>query len=89
MYFCCAEALQNVVKHAGASHAVVRASCVNGSLAFSVVDDGHGYAPADGSDGVGIQNMRDRLGALGGELEVLSSDAGSEVHGWLPTSRSN
>jgi signal transduction histidine kinase len=84
-YFCCLEALQNAMKHAGpAATVVVRVWEEAGALRFSVTDDGAGFDPAAASGG-GFVNMRDRLGAIGGWLRVESSvGAGTSVLGVLP-----
>jgi signal transduction histidine kinase len=86
VYFCVLEALQNVVKHADAHRAVVRLDGgVDSELALSVRDDG---VPRDRAivPGAGITNMRDRLAAVGGELEVSSTTGvGTTVRGRVPT----
>ena len=41
-------------------------------LRFDVHDDGAGFVP-DLSNGTGLQNMQDRVGALGGSLTVHSA----------------
>ncbi|MBA2751997.1 MAG: hypothetical protein H0U41_07140 [Actinobacteria bacterium] len=46
VYFCCLEALQNVIKYAGASTASVRLGEHAGALTFSVEDDGCGFDPS-------------------------------------------
>jgi signal transduction histidine kinase len=72
-YFCCLEALQNAAKHAhGASAAVIELSG-DGALRVEVRDDGAGFDAASAGDGSGLVNMRDRLSAVGGELETESS----------------
>ena len=87
VYFCVLEALQNVVKHAGAHRVVVRLDGgANSELGLSVRDDGG--APRDGAivPGAGITNMRDRLAAVGGDLEVTSTTGvGTTVRGRVPT----
>jgi signal transduction histidine kinase len=86
VYFCCLEALQNVTKYAQASEVVIRIDAVAGSLRFSVRDDGTGFDPARQPRGSGLQNMDDRLAALGGSLEVRSApDTGTTIVGELPT----
>jgi signal transduction histidine kinase len=83
-YFCCLEALQNVAKHAtGATGARVLLE-LNGDLVFEVSDDGPGFDAAEiGTNG--LLNMRDRVAALGGTLEVYSSSgSGTRVRGHLP-----
>jgi signal transduction histidine kinase len=86
VYFCCLEALQNVAKYAQAGEAVVRIDEVAGSLQFSVQDDGAGFDPARQPRGSGLQNMADRLAALGGSLEIRSApNSGTTIIGELPT----
>jgi signal transduction histidine kinase len=85
VYFCCLEALQNVAKYSAATRATVSLSLHDGDLRFSVEDDGRGFDPATTAQGAGLQNMADRLGALGGTLEVTSAPGrGTRVVGRLP-----
>ncbi|TMD22641.1 MAG: hypothetical protein E6I99_09490 [Chloroflexi bacterium] len=87
VYFCCLEALQNVVKSAEASAVDVHISTDNSMLTFRVEDDGKGFEPATVTRGSGLQNMRDRLEALGGSLEVRSAPGhGTTVVGKIPLS---
>ena len=86
MYFCTLEALQNVAKYAGASSARVVLGEAEGSLTFAVIDDGAGFDPQMVGRGAGLTNMRDRLEALGGRLEIRSAPgAGTTVAGTIPT----
>jgi len=83
VYFCCLEALQNAAKHAGAG-AKVRIDVVERarSLVFEVADDGEGYDTAAALAGVGVQNMTDRIGALGGGLTIESTPgSGTTISG--------
>jgi len=87
IYFCCLEALQNVAKYAEASRVRVRVWTGDSSLAFKVEDDGRGFDPATAVRSSGLQNMRDRLEALGGSLEVRSTvGTGTTVQGRTPLS---
>ncbi|MDQ3575270.1 MAG: sensor histidine kinase, partial [Actinomycetota bacterium] len=87
-YFCCLEAVQNVVKYAGASTARVHLDERDGTLFFTVEDDGRGFDPSATPRGAGLQNMVDRLDALGGRLQVISeSGAGTTVCGQVPVRR--
>jgi signal transduction histidine kinase len=72
VYFCVLEALQNVAKYAEASRVVVRLDDADGTLRFAVEDDGMGFDPGS-ARGTGLTNMRDRLEALGGRLDVRSA----------------
>ncbi|MGH2661650.1 MAG: sensor histidine kinase [Actinomycetota bacterium] len=84
-YFCVLEALQNVAKYAGASRVTVRLWAENGALVFAVEDDGRGFDPQRTPPGSGLQNMSDRLEALGGGVDVRSSPGeGTVVVGRIP-----
>jgi signal transduction histidine kinase len=85
VYFCVLEALQNLVKHANATKATVSIEQRDGRLIFSVIDDGRGVDPKKLRSGSGMQNMRDRIEVLGGELQVESAPgAGTRVTGSIP-----
>jgi len=85
VYFCVLEALQNVVKHAEATKATVCFESQPGQLVFSVSDNGRGLNPDRVRSGSGMQNMRDRIEVLGGNLQVESSpNAGTRVIGSIP-----
>lgn len=83
VYFACLEAMQNAGKHAGEdAHITVTLDEYDGQLRFSVADDGNGYDSAAISPHAGMQNMADRIGALGGWLEVVSTaGVGTTVSG--------
>ena len=87
VYFCTLEALQNIAKYADASRATVGLSCSDGSLRFTVTDDGAGFDTASTRHGTGLQGMADRLAALGGALDVRSRPGhGTTLTGELPVS---
>jgi signal transduction histidine kinase len=69
VYFSCLEALQNVVKHAPGSPANVRLCRDGALLRFEVSDEGAGFDAAAATTGLGLQNIRDRVGAVGGTVE--------------------
>ncbi|MGN6872351.1 MAG: sensor histidine kinase [Solirubrobacteraceae bacterium] len=86
VYFCCLEALQNVIKHAGpASSASIALSEDGPLLRFEIKDSGVGFNSGGVPEGAGLTNMRDRIEAVGGELEVLSREGhGTTVRGFVP-----
>jgi signal transduction histidine kinase len=87
-YFCVLEALQNVAKYAEASSVTVRLGQRDGDLVFEVADDGRGFDRAAAPTGSGLQNMRDRLEALGGSVEVASTPGeGTTVAGRIPVAK--
>ncbi len=67
-YFVVAEALTNVARYAGASHAEVSVNRVNGQVEVAIRDDGVGGADPGGSSG--LRGLADRVAALDGRLEV-------------------
>jgi signal transduction histidine kinase len=88
VYFCCLEALQNAAKHAGdGARARVRLSQRDGVLAFEVSDDGQGFDAGGAAPGGGLQNMADRIGALGGALAIDAAPGrGATIAGSVPVS---
>ena len=89
VYFCVAEAVQNAIKHGGPEVAVTVLVGEEGSwLGFEVRDDGPGL-PVNATSGSGLVNMHDRMGAMGGTLEVIAgAGRGTTVSGAVPTRRS-
>jgi signal transduction histidine kinase len=86
VYFCCAEALQNAAKHCpdAAVEATLRFDREHRELAFTVTDDGPGFDAAV-STGSGMQNMADRIAAVGGTLNIESAPGeGTSVSGKVP-----
>ena len=72
-YYCGLEAVQNATKHAGPEVAIRIQLYVDGDrLHLDVRDDGRGFDVARAREGIGLQNMRDRIGAIGGRVEVTS-----------------
>jgi signal transduction histidine kinase len=52
---------------------------------FSIADDGAGADALARGDGMGVIGMRDRMGAVGGEVEVTSAlGHGTTVRGTAP-----
>jgi signal transduction histidine kinase len=86
VYFCCLEALQNAAKYAGGgASARVTLWEEAGGLLFEIRDDGAGFDAAHSSSGVGLTNMNDRLGAVGGRLDIESElGQGTLIRGAVP-----
>jgi signal transduction histidine kinase len=85
VYYCCLEATQNATKHGGRGvHVRIALAEEDGHLAFRVVDDGPGFALGE-VRGLGLQNMEDRLGALGGRLTIATAPGrGTTISGRVP-----
>lgn len=67
------ESLTNVRKHAGASRVSTRLAQCDGVFTMTVTDDGAGFDLEQPTTGQGLENMRERVSALGGSLRVESS----------------
>jgi signal transduction histidine kinase len=80
------EAITNVVRHAGATHADIRLSCGAAELRVQVDDDGTGGARLGSlREGSGIRGMRERAVALGGTLTIsAAASGGTRVSAVLP-----
>jgi signal transduction histidine kinase len=84
VYFCCVEALQNAAKHGSASRILLAGDADDSTLWISVTDDGGGFDPDTATAGSGIVGMRDRLGSIGGRLEVSTSARGATLRCVVP-----
>jgi signal transduction histidine kinase len=81
-YFVSAEALANVIKHAGASTATVGLGITDGWLRLSITDDGCGGADPSAP---GLRGLADRVRALDGRFSIGSEPgAGTTVTVDLP-----
>jgi two-component system NarL family sensor kinase len=77
------EALTNVKRHAAATAVKVNLSGNAKAVTLTVADNGKGFDIASVAQnpkrGIGLRNMHERLEAVGGTLELLSSAAGTRV----------
>jgi len=86
VYFTCLEALNNTAKYAEASRATITLESRNGSLEFTVSDDGRGFDRSQTTHGTGLQGIADRLDAIGGTVRVESTPGtGTTLHGAITT----
>jgi PAS domain S-box-containing protein len=72
------ESLTNIARHSGAKSAWVSLAVADGALKVEVEDDGRGIAPEDlaKARSLGLKGMRERIGFLGGSLEVARAPRG-------------
>jgi signal transduction histidine kinase len=82
------EALANIARHSAAESAAVSLNYLESRLEFSVRDDGKGFDPSQQHDGMGLDSMRERVEALGGDFNIESSmGKGTLIEVSLPTSQ--
>lgn len=77
------EALTNIERHAGASSIHITLAGEADGVTLRIRDDGHGF-DAEGialhpKRGIGLRNMMERMDAIGGRFEILSSTDGTIV----------
>lgn len=88
VYFCCLEALQNVAKYSPSANVLITLEEGEGDLSFTVADNGIGFDEATTTRGAGLQNMEDRVDAVGGTLAVTSTPGtGTSISGRIPIAR--
>ena len=82
------ESLNNVRRHARASHVTMELMVTATFLTLTIRDDGIGFDTGvidqHPKQGIGLRNMSERLEALGGQLMIFSSDSGTSVQAHLP-----
>jgi len=70
------ELLHNVEKHAAAASVSIVLAFASDALSVNIADDGHGFAlhnAADAGTGYGLFCVRERMAAIGGQLELRSA----------------
>lgn len=72
------EALHNVVKHSEATKVTIEFSQDEESLLMTIVDNGKGIQK-ENAFGNGLQNMKERIEALGAEFNLINSEAGVSI----------
>jgi PAS domain S-box-containing protein len=89
MYRLVQEALTNIGKHADATSVTITLESDRRGMTCTVHDDGIGFDVADtmsrtATQSLGLKGMRDRVEAVGGELEITSAPgAGAELRAFF------
>ncbi|HSO84856.1 type IV pili methyl-accepting chemotaxis transducer N-terminal domain-containing protein [Thiocapsa sp.] len=83
------EALSNVVRHAGAAHALLRLAAGGAGIRVTLDDDGRGIDPHAVPRGhYGLSIMRERAAGLGGDIEIAPGPhGGTRVRLTFPSRR--
>ncbi|MGZ8688519.1 MAG: sensor histidine kinase, partial [Gaiellaceae bacterium] len=78
------EALTNIVKHAEASSVSIVLGRSSRAVTAVIEDNGRGFMPDGGTEGLGLLGMGERLALLGGKLKVESTAAGTTIVAEVP-----
>ncbi|WP_423999395.1 tetratricopeptide repeat protein [Maribacter sp. IgM3_T14_3] len=71
------ELLNNIIKHANASEALVQLNNHEDKLMITVEDNGQGFDPNSSGKGIGLQNIKSRVNFLKATLDINSSKKGT------------
>lgn len=90
------ECLTNIHRHSGSPTASIRLRRPEGEVLIEIADQGKGIPPEkleamaqNGTPGVGIRGMRERIRQLGGTLEINSNGSGTIVAVRLPATETS
>ena len=79
------EALTNIVKHAHANSVSIVLTRSSRAVTAVIEDDGRGFTPDGGGEGLGLLGMGERLALLGGKLKIESRPgAGTTIVAEVP-----
>ncbi len=67
------ECVNNVIKHAKADNLDVQLELLGNKLTCIIEDDGEGFESNATEDGIGLSNIRSRVGFIKGRIEISSS----------------
>lgn len=80
LYLVTREALNNAMKHSGATNITLKLEITKTSCCFSVSDNGSGIGEKPGRpDSNGLRNMKNRIKNIGGTIGWLQPDKGTTV----------
>jgi two-component system sensor histidine kinase UhpB len=81
LYRVAQEALRNIAKHAHARTGRISVARESGQIVMEIADDGDGFDvnESGGPSGLGLLSMRERVGMLGGTLEIISAPKSGTV----------
>ena len=73
VYYCAYELVNNSFKHSRGRHIHVQLLQDNVSIALTVQDDGCGFDLQGVADGAGLKNIRDRVAAFDGKIDIVTA----------------
>lgn len=83
LYRCAYELVNNAIKHAQAQHISIQLMQEDQQVILTVSDDGRGMT--EGHDGMGLQNIRERIAPYHGTINIASIEGqGTDINITLP-----
>lgn len=80
------EALTNIARHSGATQITLHLLEQITSIALEIEDNGRGFEPTQNTTGFGLQSMRERAEAIGGQFDLSSQPGqGCRIRVVVPT----
>jgi len=70
VYLIFKEAINNLMRHSGCSHADIQLRLQQGKLLLEIQDNGCGFDPSEAMSGNGLRNMKNRACAINGTLTI-------------------
>ena len=81
LYFIVKEAVYNSIKHSNAKQIIIHIEFDKNICRFSIQDNGRGFTEIKSKNGLGINNIKQRINKLNGTVEFISSDKGVSIQG--------
>jgi two-component system NarL family sensor kinase len=81
------EALTNIARHSSATEVELTLEPERSTLVLTIRDNGHGIDARARPSGFGLIGMRERAGAIGGRLDILSGASGVTIRVEAPLER--
>ena len=79
------ELVNNVLKHASATHIDIQLVQEPDRISLTVSDNGNGFDTAQTAGGIGLQNIRNRIAVYNGEMHIYSNQkSGTEINIEIP-----
>jgi len=85
LYRIAQEALTNIERHANATEVTIDLRGHRRGATLRITDNGRGIAQREGTQGLGLRNMQERMEQLGGRLQIRSAPGdGVEIEATAP-----
>ena len=70
------ELTNNIIKHSGATRALILVERINNSISIKISDNGKGINAKHTSNGIGLSNVNNRIDTIGGKIDFRNGEHG-------------